>query len=296
MSSVPNLEELSLVAESLRGANLQSRSVEWIRAQLAVLYASYTAIGIDRSAEQVWYRARKCNAESGFSLLQDCIYPSAGSIAFGRANLPGLPVLYASWNTTTAFDEVGAEPGDYIQVIAVRPRTGIQFPCHIVGEYQSIINLGGSLVNLRKLEQFVSRLFHDEPASHPANLYIDSFFADSFRRRVERPYEYKTTALFAERFLAKGGLMYPSVQNAGGINIAVPADAFDSKFEVISTEFSRIDRFYGYGTYQTTPLKQSCDFASDGTINWDSSKRLPARWNMQEGLRTTEPFDGWRKG
>ena len=119
MKSVANLEELSTIAESLRGANLQSRSIEWIRAQLAVLCASYTAIAIDRSAEQIWYRARKCNAESGFSSLQETLYPPAGSVVFGRANLPGSPVFYASWNEMTAFDEVGVEAGDYIQVIAV---------------------------------------------------------------------------------------------------------------------------------------------------------------------------------
>ena len=142
----------------------------------------------------------------------------------------------------------------------------------------------------------MSRLLHDEPASHPATLYIDSFFAESFRRRVERPYEYKTTALFAEKFLAKGGLMYPSVQSSGGFNIALSADAFDAKFEVIFTELLRIDRFYGFGTYEIKVLKRSCDFGSDGTIHWNSSKQPPLRWNLQEGLRTTERFDGWRKG
>ena len=296
MNSLQEIDHVVSLAETLRGANLQNRSINWVREQLTLLVANYAGLGIGRSSEQVWHRARKCSDEGGFSNLQQMVYPPADKVGFGRANLPGVPVLYASWNGITALDEIGAEVGDHIQTIALRPVAGLDLPCHIVGEYQSINNSGGSLVNSRKLEQHVNQLVQGNPLRHMTTLYVDSFLAEAFRRRVARPYDYKITAVYADNFhKAEGGFMYPSVQTAGGVNIAIPAEVFDAKFEIISTQIVKIDRCFGYGLYTSKMLKSTCDFNADGTIIWNSSKKLPAQWNLQSGLRASEPFVGWRK-
>ena len=296
MDSLQEIDDVVSVAETLSGADLQNRSVNWIREQLTLLVANYKGIGIGRSSEQVWYRARKCSQESGFSNLLQMIYPPADKIGFNRANLPGVPVLYASWNVMTVLDEIGAEVDDHIQIVALRPVAGVDLPCHIVGEYQSINNSGGWLVNSRELEQLVNKLQHDDPLRHMKALYVDSFLAEAFRRRVLRPYDYKITAVYADKFhKAKGGFMYPSVQTAGGMNIAVPAEDFDAKFEIISAQILKIDRCFGYGLYTSKLLKSTCDFNADGTIIWNSSRQSPAQWNLQVGLRTSQPFVGWRK-
>ena len=297
MSHSHALKAIVSAVESLRGANLQARSIDWVNDQLSVLFRHYFPIGIGRSAEQVWYRGRKCPSEEGHASLTQMIYPGSGGEDFGRANFPRSRVLYASWNMRTVFDEIAVQAGHYVQTIALRPIAGLQVPCHIVGEYQSILNSGGSLINSRILEQAVNRQMHDETDERQeANFYIDSYFAESFRRRVEHTYEYKATAAFAEKLhKANGGLMYPSVQTAGGINIALPATVFDANFEVMSTEVHRIDTCYGYGLNHTSLLRSSCDFESDGTINWSSHKRRPATWNLQEGVRMSASETGWRK-
>lgn len=296
MNSLQEIDHVVSAAETLRGADLQNRNVSWVREQLTLLAANYAGLGIGRSSEQVWHRARKCSEEGGFSNLQQMVYPPADKVGFGRANLPGVPVLYASWNVITALDEIGAEVGDHIQTIALRPVAGVDLPCHIVGEYQSINNSGGSLVNSRELEQHVNQLLQDNPLRHMTTFYVDSFLAEAFRRRVARPYDYKITAVYADNFhKAEGGFMYPSVQTAGGVNIAIPAEVFDAKFEIISTQIFKIDRCFGYGLYRSILLKSTCDFNVDGTVIWNSSKQLPAQWNLQTGLRTSEPFVGWRR-
>ena len=296
MNSLQEIDDVVSIAETLRGADFQNRSVNWVREQLTLLVANYKGLGIGRSSEQVWYRARKCGDESGFSNLRQMIYPPADKVGFGRANLPGVPVLYASRNEMTALDEIGAEVGDHIQIIALRPVAGVDLPCHIVGEYQSINNSGGSLVNSRQIEQFVNKLQHDNPLRHMKALYVDSFLSEAFRKRVLRPFDYKITAVYADKFhKAEGGFMYPSVQTAGGMNIAVPAEDFDAKFEIILTKILKVDRCFGYGLYTSELPKVSCDFNADGTIVWNSSKQLSAQWNLQVGLQVSQSFIGWRK-
>jgi hypothetical protein len=224
------------------------------------------------------------------------IYPENGSPNFGRANLPHFPVLYASWNIRTVLDEVGAEQGDYIQVIALRPIPGIQIPCHIVGEYQSIINSGGSLINSRNLEQYVNNLLGEHDPNWDRILYVDSFLAEAFRQMVKNPLEYKTTAIFSHRFyMDAGGIMYPSVESPRGINLAVPAEVFDRHFEVLFTDVYYVERFYGYSVYEVTSVKHSSKFATDGEINWGYEKTMNLGWNVHRGLQLESDVAGWRK-
>ena len=144
MSHSHALKAIVSAVESLRGANLQARSIDWVNDQLSVLFRHYFPIGIGRSAEQVWYRGRKCPSEEGHASLTQMIYPGSGGEDFGRANFPRSRVLYASWNMRTVFDEIAVQAGHYVQTIALRPIAGLQVPCHIVGEYQSILNSNGT--------------------------------------------------------------------------------------------------------------------------------------------------------
>ena len=61
MNSLQEIDNVVSLAETLRGADLQNRSVNWVREQLMLLVANYKGLGIGRSSEQVWHRARKCS-------------------------------------------------------------------------------------------------------------------------------------------------------------------------------------------------------------------------------------------
>ncbi len=294
-----NMQGLVEIMESLRGANLQARSEVHVRERLRELLklAKYEGLGISRDENQIWYRARKCETPDGYSNLDQVLYPPPNSVDLGRANLRGASVLYASWNPTVAIEEIGAEAGDVVQLVALRVAPGFQLPCHIVGEYESVLNSGGSLVNSRKLEQAINEMHAANPLRVKEMQFVDSFFAEAFRKRVERPYEYRVTALYAERILAApdGGLMYPSVRLAGGINLAVTPTVCDERFEILFSDVWKIERYYGYGMYFCSPIKHATTFEPDGIIAWNTTKDVPWTRDLQSGLRFSIPFFGWRR-
>ena len=205
-------------------------------------------------------------------------------------------MLYAAWNVVTALEEIGAAPGDLVQVIALRVRPAIDLPCGIVGEYQSIYNSGGSTINSRKVEQSISNFIFSAPEDvHKLQLYLDSFFAELLKREPKRPEDHLPNVLLAERILSgHGGLMYPSVVNAHSMNLAVPADVFDTNFEVMATFTSKIDDYHSYGIFDAQPIDRSSEFSASGDIHWQSRAKPQFSFSLQQGMRFPLEAVGWR--
>lgn len=296
MAVTPSLEQLSIMADALRGADLRTKSVESIKTALSEFLSGYSPIAIGRSSHQIWFRARLCSGPSGYSSLHEMIYPPSGCPDFGRAQLPGSSVLYASWNAPTALDEVGAQSGSHVQIIRLRPIEGVDIPCHVVGEYQKFHQSGGSLVNSEKLIGSLAQIQDANPTDFVRSVFIDSFISELFRYPAKRSFEYKITAAYSELLhLGAGGLIYPSVESLGAMNLAVPARVFDTKFEVVDTKVWTVEEAFGYGIYSLSPLRSSCDFDESGVIRWDSKMRRDFSWTPQTGIRERKHIAGWRK-
>jgi hypothetical protein len=181
-------------------------------------------------------------------------------------------------------------------MIMVRPRPGVEIKCQIVGEYEHIFQSGGSLVNSRTLEAETNHRMAQmtEADEHYRLIYIDAFLADQFSRRVSQPYEYKLTAAYAVPVLKAGfGLMYPSIEVRGVINLAVSAETFSKNFEVLETFVVDVEKYYGHGIYKWRPCNQSNKFMPDGTIIWDGFKPRPYAMSLQGGLRPLDNAPGW---
>jgi len=296
MADVRSIEQLSKMAEALKKADVHSRSVESIQAEIFEFIRGYSAKAISRTSGQMWFRARLCDTAKGYSSLHQMIYPSSGSDSFGRAHIPGSSVLYASWNMPTALDEIHAKPGDYVQIINLRPVKGANIPCHIVGEYQKFHSAGSSLINSGTMINALAYEQANNPDEFFRSVFIDSVVSELFRFPVEESLEYKITAAYSDLLHKnKGGLMYSSVKSFGAINLAVPAEIFDTEFEVVQTIVVRIKEAFGYGLYTSTPLRSSCDFHESGVIKWDSNLKRNFQYTPQAGLRGHEELAGWRK-
>ena len=123
--------------------------------------------------------------------------------------------------------------------------------------------------------------------------FADAFLAEQYARRVERHFEYKLTATYARMiFSGGGGILYPSVQARGGMNVAFPAARFDELFEVLYTEAVYIEDYYGSGVYNVSRKRFSCDLDKDGTIRWESKKEIPRLFHWIHGMQVG-PFEGW---
>jgi hypothetical protein len=290
------MDALVDIAESLRGVHLRRCTAEEVDQKLSALITGYKLHSITRSQDQIWYRARPCPSRDGYDNLRQCIYPpDAKTLGYGRANLPGAPAMYSAWNWHTALDEISIESGQLAQVIFLRVKPGLQFPCHVVGDYAHIYNSGRSQINSNILVNAIESERHTVPLeAQNKHAFIDAFLAEQFSRPHGRPFDFKLTAAFAARlYTLDGGIIYPSVERRGGMNLATSARSFDRFFEIVCTWVLEIKKFHGCGVYDLDLVKESCTFATDGTIDWKAPQNLPFSQSLRFGLRLPPGYKGW---
>lgn len=128
-------------------------------------------------------------------------------------------------------------------------------------------------------------------------VFIDSFIAETFRKNVSdsETHEYKLSAIYAEKLhKAGGGFIFPSVKSAGAMNIAVPGEVFDTKFEVLDTHLLEVVDSFSYGLYQLRNIGYTSTFSPNGDINWSVNKQLIPQIGQYFG-QTYDPMHiGWR--
>ena len=169
----------------------------------------------------------------------------------------------------------------------------MQLKCLVVGEVTLVFNSGSSLVSSVDLVARIDRDLRNAPDEKLLRVLLyDGFLIHEFR--TPRKCRYPLTAQFAKKLMGTGGgLMYPSVQSHGAINLAVRAEDFDSIFEVLGTQVLEVKKL-AFGVYNIDVKRSSCDFDSSGTINWASKKVLSYTMLPGQGMRVANDFGGWR--
>lgn len=259
----------------------------------------YAPLGVSESHSNIWWRARDNLPTHGrCDYVQQLTYKPGGSDKYGRASRPRTEVLYAAWNPLVALDEIHAKPQDLIHLTAVRVAAPDAIPAFIVGAYQMFF-ASGRVDRFASLVDHIKHMSTVNPELYFRNVFIDSSLAEWFRDRVseDETHKYKITALFSEKIYSGGGpILYPSVQHAGGWNLAILGENFDPKFEVLDTRVVSVDEKFGFGLYKLRPLHYSCSFQSDGAIEWNNNTQLDASWTHIGGMKVSHEHRGWRKG
>jgi|KBSMisStaDraftv2_1062788.scaffolds.fasta_scaffold69943_1 hypothetical protein len=95
-------------------------------------------------AGPIW-RGRKCPDSRGFENIAELGAPPAAVTPANRLNDTGAPLLYVSTNKFSVLEEINAQPGDYVHLIAysMDDRT---LRSGIVGEITHVHRWGGSLL------------------------------------------------------------------------------------------------------------------------------------------------------
>lgn len=288
--TTPTLDETVQLAHQLRGAELRGLTEEEVQQKFVSLDPGVFGI---REPGAVWFRGRICESPDGYESLVKMIYPPA-TTDFGRANIRGRRVFYASWNILTVLSEICAQVGDVVQVVAARVIPGKYFQCSVIGEYAHWLHSGRTRIPYPPMETRFSEIqqnvdFDTRQKMH----FVDSFLSEEYRKLPRRSYEYKLTAVLAESIYKRpAGMLYPSVETYGSMNLAVPSELFDECFEILFTRLYRVERVYGYGVYGLAELMFSREFDTDGRIKWspmadtDPTHLLPRNYD--------ERYVGWR--
>lgn len=258
------------------------------------LLANFEFPGVTRSYEQVWFRARICDSLNGFDNVKELLYAPNGSKKFGRASLPNQRILYAGWNERVAMEEVNANKGHFVQLIRLRVRAPFQFPCAVVGEYQSVFNSGSSVINSEIIQSFIHKVRDDNIGHFYSQVYIDSVLADIFRRKVVNHEDYMTSAVIADCVTSLGnGFIFPSVRTSRAVNLAVGAEEFDRYFEVIDCRLMEVLDYHGYGLFALKPHKYTCEMDNEGYFKWSSTAKVPMTRGKYGNALIPPDFPSW---
>ena len=179
---------------------------------------------------------------------------------YGRCNTKENSAYYAALDIETALLELNAKEGELYQVLEMSPKKDAQFDTVIVGWLDYYRRHNSSPPLLAELNDNQAKAARElmtkiAPEDATKQIVFDAFIADQFRKIVQHDKGYRATALYSSLLLESGRfeqILYPSVANFGGWNVAIRPELVTEYLEVSSVHLIRVDKVLGYGMYDCT--------------------------------------------
>ncbi len=259
------------LTEQLRGGAEKRLDIKDISVILNLITDSHAFLSIDINEETIFYRARILYDKQPISDLNLLVAKKHEDVkSYGRCNIPGKSILYASINIETILSELGVDVGQTVQYIAFKKKKNTAVKCTIISEIDHVRRYGKSSIGGQEFVDVIKKNLEQLSELERLKLHlVDAFISEKFRNVVKYPYEYKTTSLFSQIVFEQNfdAFYYPSVAHLGGFNIAITPDAFNDNFEIINSEVIIITDSMGYGMY-ANEIKFKSKEIKDGVITW----------------------------
>ncbi len=224
-------------------------------------------------------------------------YPQADKVTnYGRCNLPGQSVLYATnygahGHSLVTMSEMNPNVGDLVTETTWRVKSNQTLTYSPIFRNQPP---NSNFVNSRTLE--IDRLHEEKLQTYPKNVrqYIDllvQFVADAFTKTIgsSNHLDYILSAFFSDKILyafEKGtidAIWYPSVKNdLSAENLAIKPDIFDSKYELFEVKDGVVTaKFQGGGSLDGLGECKDFHFAS-GEVLWNSKIIRQPKYRLKQ--------------
>ena len=266
------LDEIMAVIKLFKGPSLVNMSDSEIRTHLTnMIYGSLL---------NTWklnahsFRIREAKGGHLESNISGLLAKKAPHDCYGRCNTKENSVYYAALNIETALLESNAKEGKVYQVVELSPQKGVYLNTVIIGWLDHYRRHDSPPLLLTALhgdqDQALRRLIDKtEPENATKQIVFDAFIADQFRKLVTQNEEYRVTALYSSLLFESDSfeqLLYPSVANFGGWNVAIRPNLVTKCSEICSVHLIRVDKDLGYGMYDCTVVGRGD--LSGSKINW----------------------------
>ncbi|WP_133407862.1 RES domain-containing protein [Parashewanella tropica] len=251
---------------------LESSDPTYVENSLRHVLDFYDLVNYELSYDRTYWRARKCDHESGFKNISELGCPPKHLVSAGRLNEPNSPMLYVSPNQFSVLEEIGAEVNDYIHMIAYRQNQEQKLRCGIVGEITQVQRWGTGLISDATSEQ-INRVLN-EMTHEVAKSFV---FADAFLSSILKDPNAKNSNYLHSRVLSKilleknefiDAIVYPSVALESARNFAIKPDVANKKLSIASNFVLRINKKYKYGMYDFEVIKMASGQYGNGAIAW----------------------------
>lgn len=241
-----------------------------------ILFKHYPPLQFSLGRGAIFWRARKCSSENGYTTTSQVSPPPPERTGAGRLNNPGEPVLYAATKEETAIAELDIAEGDTVQVSGLRILPDKEVRLLAIGDFFHIYKKGFSKIFGADPNNSVSRFLNSFPLHHGKSIiYIDAFLREILSDKKAKELLYNRTRSIVNALtltqLQFDGCIYPSTKNDSGLNLYAKIDAFKSKFHITSSKLVKIKKIRSYGIYELEVTKQATGLKNDGTFIWQSS-------------------------
>lgn len=212
-------------------------------------YYKLVTIEIGRGNNTYW-RARVAGPEP-WPTIADMGYPPQHVAKCNRLNDAGSPCFYGATREVTALCEIAVDAGQYVQLAGFRVFDETPIRIAVIGELFHVYKTGYLRLVGTDPDGAINRAINSYDRPHAESLlFIDAFLASLLADASARDKDYmlsRAIAAMIYRDEKVDGIMFPSVRDNLGMNIALRAGSFDEKLHAVCCFHARIKRIRPFG-------------------------------------------------
>lgn len=235
------------------------------------LFKEYEILSLEFGRGSMFWRARIVESEI-YPNISDLGYPPPELAKQGRLNDRGDPCFYIAIRKETALAEVSATEGRLVQLAGFRIKGESPIRLAVIGEYANVQKNGYMHFTGRDPEMAIAKILNSMPRQEALKkLYIDKFFASVLADPDASANGYifsraLTQAIYSR--IGAEGIVFPSVKDRGGFNIAVQAAPSDRCFHNVSCLVVRMGKPRNFGLIEFAIVKSAERLDDDWNFIW----------------------------
>lgn len=235
------------------------------------LFKEYEILSLEFGRGSMFWRARSIESDV-YPNICDLDYPPPEHARLGRLNDRGVPCFYIAARKETALAEIGVTDGQLVQLAGFRIRNESPIRLAVIGEYANVQKNGYMHFAGRDPEMTIAKILNSMPQQEALKkIYIDKFFASVLADPDSSASGYMFSRALGQAIYSRigaEGIVFPSVKDRGGFNIAVQAEPSDRSFHNVSCLVVRIGKPRRFGLIEFTIVKTAERLDDDWNFVW----------------------------
>lgn len=233
------------------------------------LFKEYEILSLEFGRGSIFWRARLIEKEV-YSNIADLDYPPPEHARQGRLNDAKVPCFYIAARKETALVEIGATEGQLVQLAGFRVKNELPIRLAVIGEYANVQKNGYMHFAGRDPDMAISKILNSMPRQKALKkLYIDRFFGSVLAAPDASTSGYMFSRALGQAIYSRigaEGIVFPSVKDRGGFNVAVKAEPSDRSLHNVSCLVVRMGKPRRFGLTEFSIVK--------------TAGRLDDKWNF----------------
>lgn len=271
-----NLDECDRIFAQVHGASSPSEVCH----ALEVLFEHYEVVNIELNRGAVFWRAR-FTEESPWATVTDMGSPPTEYAKLGRLNDENTPCLYAATREETALLEIGAKENDLVQLVGFRAKLETPIRIAVIGELLHVHKTGYLRLTGSDPGRSMNRYLNSQGVERGRRLlYIDAFLSHLLADAEAKNSGYirsRAVASMVYRNTDIDGIMFPSIRDALGMNIALRPTPADLKTHAVCCLHVRVTRVRAFGFIEYEVIGEAERVTTDGMFAWVKPLPPPQR-------------------